>query len=254
MNFNEKNILITGASTGIGRAIAVALKDFNCNVFLTARRKSLLDRIIEENQNYSANYYSFEHDVAAKQSVQEVFNSITKLHGNIDVAILNAAIGNKVAVKKFNSVHAEQTFQINFLGIVYWIEKLLPSFIERKNGVIVGVSSLADNRGYSRSGFYSASKAALSNFLEGLRIDTHNYGVKIITVKPGFVKTPMTDKNNFAMPFMMDSDRAAKIILKGIEKEKALIAFPLRTVIGSKIIGLLPNRLYEYLARKYFKS
>ncbi len=95
--------------------------------------------------------------------------------------------------------------------------------------------------------FYCASKAAASIYLEGLRVELKKYGIKVITVKPGFVKTPMTDVNEFKMPFLMPADKAAKIILKGIKKEKRIIQFPFPTVIASKLIGLMPNFLYDYL-------
>ncbi len=132
--------------------------------------------------------------------------------------------------------------------MVYFIEEILPDFIDRREGMIVGVSSLADNRGYSGSGFYCASKAAVSIFLEGLRVDLKKHNIKVITVKPGFVKTPMTDKNDFRMPFIMSAERAANIILKGIRKKKSLIQFPFRMVLLTRLIGFLPGRIYEFLS------
>jgi short-subunit dehydrogenase len=95
--------------------------------------------------------------------------------------------------------------------------------INNKKGIIATVSSLADNRGYSKSGFYSASKAALSIFAEGLSVDLKSFGIKVITIKPGFVKTPMTDQNKFKMPLIMPAEKSADYIISGIEKEKSII-------------------------------
>ena len=122
--------------------------------------------------------------------------------------------------------------------------------MERREGIIVGVSSLAEVRGFPKSGFYNASKSAASLLLESLRIELKPFGVKVITVKPGFVRTPMTDKNEFHMPFLMDLDDATNIIIKGLRKEKKVIQFPLPIVFGAKIMKLLPNRLFDYLMSK----
>ncbi len=123
---------------------------------------------------------------------------------------------------------------------------LLPDFIKNKEGLLAGVSSLADNRAYGTT-FYNASKAALTIFLEGLRLDMKKHNVQVLTVKPGFVKTPMTDQNNFKMPFLLSAEDAADIILKGIEKEKKIIQFPFATVLLTRIVGLLPLSVYEFL-------
>jgi short-subunit dehydrogenase len=116
--------------------------------------------------------------------------------------------------------------------------------------MLVGVSSLAESRGYPRSGFYNASKAAATLLLESLRVELKPFNVKVLIVKPGFVRTPMTDKNEFQMPFLMNVDKAAKIILEGIKKEKKIIQFPLPIVIGSKLARLMPDWLFDILMSK----
>ena len=116
--------------------------------------------------------------------------------------------------------------------------------------MIVGVSSLADARGYAQSGFYCSSKSAATKLLESVRVELKPHNIKVLTVKPGFVKTPMTDKNEFHMPFLMDVDKAAKIILKGIKKEKRIIQFPFPIVISSRLIRILPNFLFDWLSTR----
>lgn len=110
----------------------------------------------------------------------------------------------------------------------------MQDFISEKRGVIVGISSLGDGKGFPKSGFYSASKAALTIILESLRIELKKYNIKVITVKPGFIKTAMTDKNNFKMPYLMSVEEGSKIILDGLRKDKRIIEFPYKQQLGQK--------------------
>jgi short-subunit dehydrogenase len=153
-------------------------------------------------------------------------------------------------VENFDSKFAEETFQVNVLGMIYCIEELLKDFLPKQAGVIVGVSSIADVRGFPRSGIYASSKAAASTFLESLRVELIPHNINVITVRPGWVRTPMTKKNDFKMPFLMNADKAAQIIIRGIKKEKKVIEFPLGTVLGGKFIKILPNFIFDYLATK----
>ncbi|OGU56997.1 MAG: alcohol dehydrogenase [Ignavibacteria bacterium RBG_13_36_8] len=250
MQLNGKTILITGASTGIGRALVYNSAMKKCNLILLSRRKKLLDEIIRDLKGNNQNITAIKCDVSKKRDVTKAFEKIKKKFKRIDIAILNAGIGRNVPITKYNSNHAEDIFGVNVIGMVYCVEQLLPHFLKRKAGMIVGVSSLADNRGYSGSGFYSASKAATTIFLEGLSVELRPYNIKVVTVKPGFVKTPMTDKNKYKMPFIISAEKAAEIILNGIKKEKRYIQFPLSTLLITKIIGLIPNFIYEIAASK----
>ncbi|AFN74228.1 oxidoreductase, short chain dehydrogenase [Melioribacter roseus P3M-2] len=243
MTFEDKIVLITGASSGIGKALAEKLTLKNCRLILCSRNIERLDLD-------GGNILKLKCDVSRKEEVNAAYNTAIEKFGKIDIAILNSGVGHRMTVGEYNSQYAEETFSVNLLGMVYWIEKLLPDFIKRREGVIAGVSSLADNRGYSGSGFYCASKAAATIMLEGLRVELKPYGVKVITIKPGFVRTPMTDKNEFKMPFLIEPVKAAEIIVKGIEKEKRIIQFPLPTVLMSKFVGILPAGLYEFLTTK----
>ncbi|MBA4407781.1 alcohol dehydrogenase [bacterium] len=254
MNFKNKVVLITGASSGIGKAIARQLAEENCRLVLLARRIELLEHLNKELQLTDDKVLIIKCDVGKKEEVASAYEKIKERFGGVDIAILNAGYGHEVTVQNYNSRFAEDTFGANIFGIVYWVEQLLPRFIEKKEGVIVGVSSLADNRGYSGSGFYCASKAAASIYLEGLRVELKHYGIKVITVKPGFVRTPMTDKNEFQMPMLMEPEKAAKIIIDGIKKEKSIIQFPWQIVLLTRLVGCLPNSLYEWLAGKQNKK
>jgi short-subunit dehydrogenase len=254
MNFTNKVVLITGASSGIGKAIAVQLAKENCKLVLLARRIELLEKLSNEFQLTNDRSLILKCDVGKKEDVAAAHERIKEKFGGVDIAILNAGYGHTVTVENYNSRFAEDTFGANIFGIVYWVEQLLPKFVDKKEGIIVGVSSLADNRGYSGSGFYCASKAAASIYLEGLRIELKPRGIKVITVKPGFVRTPMTDKNEFKMPMLMEPENAAKIIIDGIKKGKSIIQFPWQIVLLTRLVGLIPNSLYEWLAGKQNKK
>lgn len=245
MTFTNKTILITGASTGIGKALAKKLAVIDCKLVLLARRSYLIDEYFSELKNVRAKIFVLSCDVTKKD---EVIASMSKIDNQIDIAILNAGTSYRTDIAEFNSKHAEEIFSVNVMGIVYWVEQLLPQMMKRKNGMIVGVSSLADSRGHARSEFYCASKAAVTKILEGLRVELLPYNVKAITVKPGFVKTPMTAKNEFRMPFIISAEKAADIILSGIEKEKSIISFPFPLVFASWIGGIIPSIMYEFFA------
>ena len=250
MNFDNKVVVLTGASSGIGYHLAKLLPKENCILALIARRKNILDELVHELSNENNHVKAYQCDVGKVDEVQFTFKEITKDFGRIDIAILNAGVSSRTDIEDYSSARAKEIFEINTLGVVNCVEQLLPDFIQRKDGVIVGVSSLAESRGFPRSGFYNASKSAASLLLESLRIELKPYNIKVITVKPGFVRTPMTDKNKFHMPFLMDVEKAVNIIISGIKKEKKIIQFPFPTVIGAKMFKIMPDWLFDYLMSK----
>lgn len=250
MTLSGKTILLTGASTGIGKAIAQNLLKQDCNLILIARRTELIEDFIHQSQMTNNQQLVLRCDVGKKEEVSNAYAQIKQKFGGIDIAILNAGIGRTVTVNTFNSKDAEDTFGANVFGIVYWVEQLLPDYLKKKSGVIAAVSSLADNRGFSGSGFYCSSKAAATTFLEGLRVELKPHNIKVITIRPGFVRTPMTDQNNFKMPLLVEPEKAAEIILDGIKKEKRVIQFPWQIYLATRLIGALPGRVYEWLAGK----
>lgn len=251
MNFSGKVILITGASSGIGKQLAIDLSKQNCSLALLARRLAKLEELAEQIKDNTASIEIYKCDVSDPVEVKSVFGNIKQKFGRIDIGILNAGVGERIGPKHYKADISQKIFDTNVQGITNFVELLLPGFIERKEGMIVGVTSLSDSRGWPGSGFYSASKIAATRLLESLRIDVKRYNIKVCIVKPGFVKTPMTDKNDFPMPFLMNTEKAARIILKGIKKEKRIIEFPFLTALGSKIIGVLPDFIFDFFAAKW---
>jgi len=252
IKFAGKNIIITGASSGIGKELAEQLSKTTCTLHLISRRINLLADLQLKLKNNKSQIFIYECDVSSKGNVAETYKQIITAADKIDIAILNAGVSCRSSIAEFDSAQIQNLFDINVMGIVHWVEQLVPKMINTNTGMIVGISSLADSRAYSKSGAYCASKAAATRFLEGLRLELAEYGVKVLTVKPGFVKTAMTDKNKFKMPFLMDVNKAVKIIINGIKKEKKIIQFPLPMVIGSKVSGILPVGLYDLIS-KYSK-
>jgi short-subunit dehydrogenase len=250
MDLKNKKIILTGGSSGIGYQLSKKLLLQGCSLSVLARRKERLDKLAEESKGLAGKLFTYQCDVTDKIKVSSVISEALKAMGGIDIAVLNSGVGRPEGVKRFNSENAEAVFNTNVFGMVNCIESLLPLFLEQKHGTIAGVSSLADNKGYSKSGFYCGSKAAVTAILESLSAELKMSGIKIVTIKPGFVRSEMTAQNNFKMPLLMDAENAADIIIKGLRKEKRIIQFPLMTVIGSKFIGLLPVRLFEYLEYK----
>jgi short-subunit dehydrogenase len=250
MDLKNKTVLITGASSGIGYSLAKLLPKENCSLALISRRKKILDDLVAELKNMGIPVKSYKCDVGNIDEVRNIFGQIKNDFGKIDIAILNAGVSSRADVINYSANLAKEIFNANTFGIINCVEQLLPDFIQKKEGMIVGVSSLAESRGFPKSGFYNASKAAATLLLESLRVELKPHNVKVLIVKPGFVRTPMTDKNEFHMPFLMNVDKAAKIILEGIKKEKRIIQFPMSTVIGSKIVKIMPDWMFDFLMSK----
>lgn len=254
MNFTGKSILITGASGGIGLEISKILSREKCKIALLSRSIEKLQKFASEHSDSTNFILPIQCDVSIKEEVSSAFDKVIETFGGIDIAILNAAIGVRVDAENFSSETGEKIFRVNLFGNIYFLEKLIPHYIKRGSGIIAGVSSLADVRGFPRSGFYNASKAAFTRLLESLRIELKSYGIKVITVRPGFVKTHMTAKNEFYMPLLMEPGKAARIIVEGIRKEKRKIQFPLLTVIGTKMLEFIPGSLFEFFALKHLQG
>jgi len=247
MNENVKKIWITGASSGIGKALAIKFAKENWKVAASARREYLLQELSEK----ESNILPFSLDVSNLTNVQDTFKDILKEVGNIDLCIFGAAIYDPNYEKEINEKKIREIMEINFFGVINCIKTVEQYFKAKKNGHVSIISSVAGYRGLPKSEGYGASKAALNNLVESLYLDFQKYNVKISLISPGFIKTPMTDKNKFKMPFIRSAEFAANKIYKGIVHKKSFeIAFPIELVSILKIFRILPYRIYFFLIKK----
>lgn len=253
MRFSDKTILVTGASSGIGSELAKQLDRKNARLVLIARRLELLQQLQAE-LNPERHHRVFACDVGAHRQVAAVAEQIKSAGIEIDGLILNAGVSGGFVANPLSIDRVQQQFATNFWGALYFIEQFLPAMLARKTGFIAGVGSLASYRGMPGAAGYSASKAALARFLESLRIDLWGSGIHIFIVSPGFVKSPMTDQNKYPMPFLMATEKGARSIIKGLEREKPEIHFPYRLSVIAKLSNLIPDNLYAWLMSRKNRS
>jgi short-subunit dehydrogenase len=190
MDFNNKNVVLTGASSGIGYQMAKDLAREGANLVLLARRKNILDDLAAElkKTNSDQKIIALYCDITSRESVNNAFKSAKKEFEQINIIIMNAGASYRMSIEEFNADKIERTINTNLTGTINCLNEVIPEFIKNKKGVIVGISSLAEARGFPKSAAYCSSKAAVSIFLESIRIELKKYNVKVITVKPGFVK------------------------------------------------------------------
>ncbi len=247
---NKKTIWITGGSTGIGKALAIKFANEGWNVAISARRIDLLDELSNKYENIS----SFQLDVTNKSKCKEVFNEIKNKYENIDICFFSTGTWDPKKEKDIDVEQMEEVFKVNFFGTVNSIKAVEKYFKERKNGIITIVSSIAGYRGLPNSTGYGPSKSALNNLAESLYFDFKRSNVRICLVSPGFIKTPMTDKNDFKMPFLKTTEYAAEKIYDGlINKNVFEIHFPKSLTLLLKLFSFLPSKIYFNLIGKMTK-
>ena len=235
--------IITGASSGIGHALARELSRRGYELALLARRGELLEQLTRELPSRSV---AIACDVTDAASVREaVQRGQEQLGGPFDLAVANAGISIPSHATKFNVADAEQILRVNVLGMMYFFDAVIPSMVERKSGRFVGIASVAGLRGLPTAAPYSASKAAMQAFLEASRVELAPYGVGVTIVNPGFVATPLTEKNRFRMPFLVKAEPAARVIANGIERGKRVVEFPWRMSVLMRTVRHLPDALYD---------
>jgi len=247
---NKKTIWITGGSTGIGKALAIKFANEGWNVAISARRENLLKEISEKYENI----HSFQLDVTNKNKCNEVFDDIKNKFNNVDICFFSTGTWNPKKEKDIDVEQIEDVFKVNFFGTVNSIKAVEKYFKEKKSGIITIVSSIAGYRGLPNSTGYGPSKSALNNLTESLYFDFKRFGVRVCLVSPGFIKTPMTDKNDFKMPFLKTPEYAADKIYDGlINKNSFEIHFPKTLTIILKIFSFLPSKLYFGLVGRMTK-
>ncbi|MDA9091852.1 SDR family NAD(P)-dependent oxidoreductase [Pelagibacteraceae bacterium] len=249
MSENQKKIWITGASSGIGKALAEKFSQEGWRVAVSARRKEILDTMAN-NENIS----SYPLDVTNQNQIDEVFSKIINDFGNLDLCIFSSGTYDPKLEQEINVKQNKFVMETNFFGVLYCVKSVEKYFKDKKRGHISIVSSIAAYRGLPNSSGYGPSKAALTNLTESLYFDFKKHNVRISLVSPGFIKTPLTDKNEFPMPFIKSPEFAAEKIFTGLTKSKAFeIHFPKALTLLLKFLRILPYRIYLFLIDKGVK-
>jgi len=241
-------IIITGASSGIGHALAKEYDNQGAVIGLFARRK---DELIKLQKTLSCKSLIFSVDVTDLAQCRWAAEEFMALHGTPDIVIANAGISSGTLTENFSDLETfKKIITTNLIGVTHTFYPFIQPFKKRGSGHFVGISSVAGIRGLPGAGAYSASKAGLTNYLESLRIELSSANIDVTTIAPGYIKSPMTDQNDFSMPFLMPADKAARAMIKAIKNKKKYVIVPWQMSFIGRIMHLLPILIWDWLAKK----
>ncbi len=239
-----QNILITGASSGLGKSLAISYANKDTNLFLIGRNKENLEKVKKICENKGSAVVTRAIDVCDKNSMKIFIESV-----DFDIIFANAGVSAGV-VDGFRDEVLYKVANTNMFGVLNTITPAISNMIKNKKGRIVLISSMASFRGLSSAPIYSASKAFVRYYGEALNNNLKKYNINVNIVCPGFIKTPLTDKNKFYMPFLMSADNAVRKIKIGIEKNKKFIIFPKVLYYSIKFLLSLPFGLDDWIFSK----
>ena len=245
-----QQIWIIGASSGIGLSVAQAYANKGHNVLVSARNEQKLKELCEGNDHL----HPVPLDATDSASIQSAQQAVKNITGHLDKVIINAGTAEYVDLLPVDVDLVRRVFEINFFGAINMVNASLPflydAVSEGQKPQLVIVSSSVSYQALTRAHAYGASKAAIRYFTECLKADVQHQGVDVRVVSPGFVKTPLTDKNDFEMPFLITSEEAAKRIIKGLNGSRFDIHFPKRFTLLLKLFSFLPHRVKFWLLGK----
>ena len=261
MDWSKYVVLITGASSGIGRALALELAQRGARLGLLARRSEALAEIVREIDARSCREHaageskrptalSLFGDVQDAQSTKAAVERLRAELGPVDVLIANAGIATTSDAASLDPEEVARVINTNVIGAANSVAAVLPVMLERGSGHLVVISSLAGYRGLPKSAAYCASKAALSAFFESLRLDLEPRGINVTIIHPGFIKTPLTAGRSANMPFLMELDDAVQKIVSVIERRKKSYAFPWQLASIVRAGMIMPNFMYDWISRR----
>ncbi len=236
--------LITGASSGLGRALALELARRGARVVVAARRRERLEALVGEIARKGGEAEALTLDVGDTEAAVAAIRELDRRIGGLDMVIANAGVGFEVSGKWMTFEAIEPILRVNYLGAVATLTAVLPDMVARDRGHLVGVTSLAAARGFPRHAAYSSTKAALSVFLESLRLDLRKTSLRITEVAPGFIRTPMTASSKRPMPLIQEPDESARYIVDRLESGRPVIRFPAPLAVASRAVRWLPDGLY----------
>ena len=247
MSENQRKVWVTGASSGIGKAVAEKFAKEKWKVAISARRVEILNEMANND-----NIFAYPMDVTNQKRTEETFNKILEDFGDLDLCVFSSGTYERKSEKGLNVDNVKKVIEVNFLGVVGCVKAVQKYFQNKKGGHISIVSSPVGYRGLPKSSGYTASKASLNNFTQGIYFDFKKFNVRVTLISPGFIKTALTDKNDFKMPFLKDTNYAAEKIYDGlVNRKKFEIIFPPQIAFIYKIFQILPNKVYNYLINKF---
>lgn len=240
-------VWITGASSGIGLALAERMMRDGWVVAGSARSADALSELARK---HDGRFYAYPLDVTDEAAAKEVVSRIREERGGLDMAVLAAGTHKPFEIEAFATETFRNLLGINLMGVVNCLAAVAPGFIVEKRGHIAVVSSVAGYGGLPTAAAYGATKAALNNMTASLKFDFDRHNVKLQLVCPGFVRTPLTDRNPFPMPFLMEPEDAADAFYRGLQSDRFEITFPKRFAIILKLLNALPYGLYFRLVAR----
>lgn len=248
----QRIVWITGASSGIGRAVALEMAREGWRVVASARRQEELDSLAAEGPEGRISGIAV--DVTDRDATAKAVERIEAEIGPVDCAVLAAGTHIPTDAETFKPEDFRTLVDVNIMGVVNATAAVLPGFKRRRAGHLVVVASVAGYRGLPTAAGYGATKAALINYTEAMKFDLDPWGVKTQLVCPGFVRTPLTDRNPFPMPFLMEVEDAARALVRGMRGSGFEITFPKRFTILVRMVSRLPYALYFPLVRRGTKG
>lgn len=244
------SILITGATSGIGRAVALALAGPGTNITVTGRDKERLDAIEKALADKGANVAAHLIDVTDREKMTEMMADAER-RAPLDLVIANAGISSGgTSSEDMDGEVTRDIFAVNLAGVLNTVLPAATLMTSRRQGQIAVVSSVAGYRGLLSAPAYSASKVAVKAWGEAIRPDLADKGVHLSIIIPGFVKSRITDQNNFKMPFLMSAEKAADIIVRGLAGRKRTIAFPWQMVLIMRALTMLPGPIFDAIIKR----
>jgi NAD(P)-dependent dehydrogenase (short-subunit alcohol dehydrogenase family) len=247
-------VWITGAGKGLGRAAAREYARRGWRVAASARSTGDLQTLVDETASLPGSITAYPHDVTDEAAVHAALDAIERDLGPVDLAVFNAGTHIPLTAEAFASAPFRTLIEVNILGVVHGLAAILPRLIARRRGHVAVVASVAGYRGLPSAAAYGATKAALINMCESLKPELDRHGVRVTVVNPGFVRTPLTDRNTFPMPFLMEVDDAARRLVDGLATGRFEVTFPRRFTWVLKGLRILPYVLYFFLARRLVRT
>jgi short-subunit dehydrogenase len=247
-DWNNLRVWIIGASTGIGAALAKALLEKNARVAVSSRKAEALNALIK---GHEKNSLVLPLDLTITEQISTAQTELVKAWGGYDLILFVAGDHKPMRAWDFKLDDARHLVEINLMGIVNGLSVSIAQFLLQQKGHIAIVASVGGYSGLPQALIYGATKAACINMAETMYMDLQPKNIAVTLINPGFVKTPLTDKNTFNMPALVSAEEAAAAIIAGLEKGHFEIHFPKRFTLWLKLLRMLPYRLYFYLIHKF---